>query len=255
MLSLMKLAVVAALGLLATPADAHAHLSSVRTSSGQTASANGHEPSAKNKIRHGIARNSNSGIPGVPSNFNCNWCVLEGTQKNNQRYSQWWSANPGAHTTNPNTWPSNPCMTYDAYGQRGTLTIRAGENITTSTFVNADHGGFYRFELAYDRGDNGEFRANAISPYYKISESNETPGYGYPGRVVGWGDGDLQQYIQRMSCVGVGCTPGSNIRDRPVSETWTFPGNVRKGPAVMRWIWSSLEGPEIYSSCVDLNIV
>jgi hypothetical protein len=140
MLSAMKLT-LAAVGLLASTADAHAHLTRVVTSSGQTASGSGHQPQSKDKIRQGIARNSGSGIPGVPSGFNCDWCVLESTNRNPQRYSQWWSANPGAHTTNANTWPVYPCMSYDSYGARGVLNVRPGENMTTSTFVNADHGG------------------------------------------------------------------------------------------------------------------
>jgi hypothetical protein len=56
-----------------------------------------------------------------------------------------------------------------------------------------------------------------------------------------------------MTCIGAGC--GGNIRDRDYSEIWTFPVNVPSGPAVMRWIWSSLETPEIYAHCVDINIV
>jgi hypothetical protein len=251
----MKLT-LAAVGLLASTADAHAHLTRVVTSSGQTASGSGHQPQSKDKIRQGIARNSGSGIPGVPSGFNCDWCVLESTNRNPQRYSQWWSANPGAHTTNPNTWPVYPCMSYDSYGARGVLDVRPGENMTTSTFVNADHGGFYRFEVAFKTNpSNDDFRANPVSDYYALSENHhlETPGYNYPGRRVGPSDADLQLYVQRMTCVGVGCTNG-NIRDRPVTETWTFPSNVPQGPAVMRWMWSSLEGPELYANCVDLNI-
>jgi hypothetical protein len=87
MLSFIKLAAVA-LGLVAT-VDAHAHLSGVRTASGQTAS-------NRNKIKNGIVRNAGSGIPGSEASYGCDHCVLEGTNKNAQRYSaQWWSANPG----------------------------------------------------------------------------------------------------------------------------------------------------------------
>jgi hypothetical protein len=146
-------------------------------------------------------------------------------------------------------------MSRDSYGARGTLTVRAGENITTSTFVNADHGGFYRFELSYNTNpSNSNFRALPVSHYYAISASNETPGYTYTGRRVGPSDAELQTYIKRMTCTGVQCG-GGNIRDKTYSETWTFPSNAQKGPAVMRWMWSSLETPEIYAHCVDLNIV
>jgi hypothetical protein len=247
MLSFLKLAAVA-LGLVAT-VNAHAHLSGVRTASGQTAS-------NRNKIRNGIVRNAGSGIPGSEATYGCDWCVLEGSNKNAQRYSaQWWSQNPGAWTTSSNTWPAVPCMSRDTYGARGTLNVRPGENITTSTWVNADHGGFYRFELSYNTNPtNSDFFNRPISDYYAISVSNETPGFSYPGRRVGPSDADLQTYIKRMSCTGVQCG-GGNIRDQNYSETWTFPANAQKGPAVMRWMWSSLETPEIYAHCADLNIV
>ncbi len=249
----MKAAILT-MGFMAT-ADAHAHLTRVSTASGEVATGANHQPQYKDKIRHGIARNSGSGIPGEPSTFECDWCALEGTNKNPQRYSQWWSAFPGAYTTNPNTWPVVPCMSNDAYGARGVLQVRPGEGITTSTYTNADHGGFYRFELSYNTNpSNEDFFRNPVSDYYTISASNETPGFTYPERRVGPGDAALQDYIQKMKCVGVSCT-GTNIRNSTLSETWTFPSDVPEGPAVMRWMWSSLETAEIYATCVDINIV
>jgi len=238
----------AALALLVSTADAHAHLSRVNTSGGSA--------SNRNSIRDGIVRNAGSGIPGSRANYGCDWCVLEGTNTNRQLYpAQWWSQNPGAHTQNSNVWPSVPCMSDDAFGRRGVLTVRPGENITTTTFVNADHGGFYRFELAYNQNpSNQDFMNNPVSEYYSFHEQQETPGFNYPGRKVGWNDADLQQYIQRMACTGIQCT-GNNIRDRDYSETWVFPSNARRGNAVMRWMWSSIETSEVYAHCVDLNIV
>jgi hypothetical protein len=244
----MKSAMIAiASAALVATADAHAHLSRVNTSAGESAS-------NRAGIRDGIVRDAGSGIPGSESGYACDWCVLEGSNRDETRYpAQWWSQNPGSYTESPNMWPAVPCMSRDTYGATGVLDIRAGENITTTTFVNADHGGFYRFEVGYNNEpSNIDFHSNPVSDYYALSD-NEGLNSQYPGRRVGPADADLQQYIQQMNCVGAGC--GGNIRNRDYSETWTFPANAPSGPAVMRWLWSSLETPEIYAHCVDINIV
>jgi hypothetical protein len=241
MQSALKLAVVT-MALLAPEADAHAHLSGVRASGGNA--------SNRNKIRNGIVRAADGQIPGTEEGYQCDHCVLENTNKNGQTTGGWWSSNPGAHVSKGNVQPQVACMSRDAYGARGVLGIRAGENITTSTFVNADHGGFYRYDLSYNTNpSNGDFQQ--ITGWWRISENNEGTGQG--SRYVGWNEGDLQNYIQRMNCVGAGCT-GNNNPNRDVSETWQFPGDARQGAAVMRWMWYSLETPQIYSHCVDLNI-
>ena len=243
MQSALKLCAVVTMALLAPEADAHAHLSGVRTSGGSA--------SNRNMIRNGIVRGADGTIPGPVQDYQCDHCVLENTNKNGQTTGGWWSSNPGAHVSKGNVQPQVACMSGDGYGARGVLGIRAGENITTSTFVNADHGGFYRYELSYNTNpSNGDFQQ--ITGWWRISENNEGTGEG--SRYVGFNEGDLQNYIQRMNCVGGGCT-GNNNPNRDVSETWEFPGNARQGAAVMRWMWYSLETPQIYSHCVDLNIV
>jgi hypothetical protein len=241
------IAVISAAALVAV-ADAHAHLTRVESQFGVARNREG-------GIRDGIVRNAGDGIPGGEPGYACDWCVLEGSNRDETRYpQQWWSQNPGAYTEQENMWPTVPCMSRDAYGARGVLDIRAGENITTTTFVNADHGGFYRFEVGFNtEPSNNDFHENPVSDYYALSD-NEGLNSQYPGRRVGPADADLQEYIQQMNCVGAGC-PGNNIRNRDFSETWTFPFNVPSGPATMRWLWSSLETPEIYAHCVDINIV
>jgi len=232
--------------------DAHAHLSRVQTRLGTA--------NNRDKIRNGIVRQAGSGIPGDLVGYGCDWCVLEGTNTNGRTDpSKWWTMNPAAHTGNPNTWPIYSCMTNDRYGDRGILDIPAGEDITTSAFLSADHGGFYRFELSYDTGStnpsNQDFRNNPVSAYYSWWESQEFNGtYTYPGRLVGWGESELAEYISKTVCVGVSCT-GNNIYEITVTDTWRFPSNVPSGPAVLRWIWSSIETNEVYSHCVDVNIV
>jgi hypothetical protein len=126
-----------------------------------------------------IFRPSSTGIPGSEPDYDCDWCVLEGSDLNPYVDGRkWWTQNPGAHVDSSNTWPAVPCMSRDSYGARGVLDVVAGENITTTTFVNADHGGFYRFELSYNTGpSNNDFHANPVSDYYALSDNE---GLGLP---------------------------------------------------------------------------
>lgn len=256
-------AALALAALVATSVDAHSNVVRVRTSGGNAG------PMGQNAFRDGIVRDTD-GIPGSVQNFRCPHCVLENRPQQGQTNGQGFTVNPGAHWDNPSQWPSIPCMSFDGYGQRGTLNVRAGESIDIQSYVNADHGGFYRFEFANGTNpSNNDFMGNPISPFFSWHESAETNGF-YPGRVVGWNKGDTNNYINdmrgwpgaglggaRLNPQSQGADSGfcqSNYNSCFLDDRVTIPANAPNGNAVLRWNWYSLETAQIYTNCIDMVV-
>ena len=162
-------------------------------------------PMGSNSFRMGIPR-GDTGVPGPPTNNNCPHCVMENRPTNSQTSGQWYTKNAAAHWDNQNQWPSIPCMSDDSFGRRGTLNVRAGELLNLTMYVNADHGGFYRYELASGQSpSNSQFMAKPISPFYSLHESAETY-RSYAGRVVGYSKSDTNGYISNMKS-----SPGAGL--------------------------------------------
>ena len=66
-------------------------------------------------------------------------------------------------------------MSFDGYGARGVFNVQAGEQLDFQMYVNADHGGFYRYEFSNGTDpSNDNFMDNAISPWYSLHQSAET---------------------------------------------------------------------------------
>ena len=229
-------------------------------------------------IRNGQPRGgttSNGDIPGYPTGGGCDHCVLE-----NRPYigagppntsPGWWGSRPGAHWDDERVWPEvTPCMSYDVWGSRGVLELVPGEVFNATFYVNADHGGFYRFELAPGREPtNADFMARPISPFYSLHETVETPGHNYPNRVVGWSKNETDLYVDQM--VGVGFELGNgrlnqnsvgqssthcqtNTADCFLDDRVAVPTNMPAGEYVLRWNWFSLETPQVYTACSDVVI-
>jgi hypothetical protein len=257
------IAAATAFAALAASVDGHGNLVRV-TSSGGSAG-----PMGQNAFRDGIVR-GDSGVPGPPQGFRCDWCVLENRPRNGQINGQWWTETPAAHWNNPNTWPSIPCMSNDGYGSRGTLNVRAGEAINVQKYMNADHGGFYRYEFANGTNPtNDNFMGNPITPWLSLHASAET-GSTYPGRVVGYTKGDTDAYIYDMPR-GPGGLIGearlnpsnqdpdsgfcqSNYNRCFVDDQVTIPPNTPNGQGVFRWNWFSLETGQVYTNCIDVVV-
>jgi len=247
---------VAALAL--SSADAHGNLIRISGSGGSAG------PMGSNALRAGIPRGDSS-IPGPIESFNCDWCVMENRPQNGQMNGQWWSVNPAAHWTNHNTRPTIPCMSFDNYGARGVFNIQAGEQLDFQMYVNADHGGFYRYEFSNGTNpSNDNFMNNAISPWYSLHQSAETNGF-YPNRVVGYSKQDTDRYIFDMNRTpggGLGgdrLNPGSQNPESAPSNAFlndrvVVPPSVPSGAGVLRWNWYSMETGQVYTNCIDVNV-
>ena len=64
------------------------------------------------------------------------------------------TAVPAAHWDESDQWPKYACMSRDAYGARGTINAAAGDSVSATVYMNADHSGLYRYELACGAGSN-----------------------------------------------------------------------------------------------------
>lgn len=184
--------------------------------------------------------------------------------------SKWWTTRPASHWDNPDVWPeTTPCMSNGAFGVRGVLMMVPGEEVETTWYVNADHGGFYRFEFAPGREPtNADFMENPISPFYSLHETVETPGFIYPGRVVGYNKNETDLYIDRTTIVGNGMGDlrlndnqdafdsaycANNYDDCFLTDRVVIP-EVPSGEYVFRFNWFSSETPQVYTGCVDVVI-
>jgi hypothetical protein len=257
------LATAAVAALVLSSADAHGNLIRV---TGQSGSAG---PMGQNSLRDGIPRGDSS-IPGPVESFRCDWCVMENRQSNPSINGEWWTQQPAAHWDNPNTQPTIPCMSFDDFGQRGVMDITAGETLDFQMYVNADHGGFYRYEFSNGTSpSSNDFMENPISPWYSLHESAETSN-AYPGRVVGYSKADTDAYIFNMNRVPGGGLGGdrknggsqnpdssfcqSNFDNCFFSDRVTVPTSIPSGAGVLRWNWYSMETGQVYTNCIDVSV-
>lgn len=81
---------------------------------------------------------------------------------------------PAAHWDEPDQWPKFPCMSRDEFGTRGVATVSAGDTITATTYMNADHSGLYRFELSCgSEATNAAFNAGPVTPWKALHSFKE----------------------------------------------------------------------------------
>lgn len=202
--------------------------------------------------------------------------------------SKWWTKMPAAHWDESDQWPVFPCMTRDDFGARGTVTAGPGDTITTTTYMNADHSGLYRFELGCGSGaTNADFFANPVTPWKALHVSKELAAGDTlsTGREVGSTRAETDAYWARTVCTAAGCPyrmngaqpqyPGGAFgitsaecqagpNEDPnnpsptcfIEDTFTLPTALpcTDGPATLRWMWNSAEGLETYANCLDLTI-
>ena len=236
--------------------------------------------------------------PPCPNQGTCDHCALEktGAQKGivGGDASKWWTTMPAAHWNEPDQWPIFPCMSREAFGSGGTAVINAGDSITTTMYVNADHSGLYRFELACGtQATNEAFNAAGadLTPWLALHPSKEFAPGQPPldrSRAVGRTRAETDAYFARTVCSAATCPYRMNgegtahalgsptcgpvppagsaqIVGPPVDasspvqcfveDTFQIPPSVQcRGPATLRWMWNSAEGLETYANCIDLNI-
>lgn len=229
-------------------------------------------------------------LPGGPACATlgvCDHCALEKTAGEKPLVgndgSKWWTRMPAAHWDEDDQWPKFACMSRDAFGARGTATVSAGDMITATTYMNADHSGLYRFELSCGmEATNAAFNASPITPWKALHVSKELAPGSPPlpaGREVGRTRAETDAYWARTVCTGAGCPyrmngaqpqyPGGaynadsgECQTGPtgalkltcfIEDSFVIPPTSCIGPATLRWMWNSAEGPETYSNCLDLN--
>jgi len=233
--------------------------------------------------------NQQGALPGEPPCANegiCDHCALEKTAGEKPIVggdgSKWWTRMPAAHWDEPDQWPKYPCMSIDEFGTRGTASVTPGDPVETVMYVNADHSGLYRFELSCgSTATNANFNAAPVTPWKALHVSKElAPGdtpLG-PGREVGSTRTETDAYWARTICTAATCAyrmngaqpqyPGGayDINSPQcqqgtlgvqcfVRDTFTVPADTScRGPATLRWMWNSAEGPETYANCLDLAI-
>jgi hypothetical protein len=248
-------------------ASAHGTLVRLQAQNGVATKAQG---SNGVNMRTGVPRVGGD-VPGEIPSYNCDHCIMENVPLQEGGAGGWWSSRPGSHWDNQDTWPQvTPCMSSDGYGTRGIIEIVPGEVVETSWYVNADHGGFYRFEMAAGREPtNADFMGGAISPFYSLHAEVETPGFTYPERVVGFTKNETDMYQSQMVAVGAGLGSGrlnanadgqssghclNNYSDCYLDDRVTIPEGTPAGEYVIRWNWFSSETPQVYTACVDVVV-
>jgi len=305
-------------------ADAHGHLlrAVVRPSKGGgadkvacAANANAQEcANPSTRLRKLIPRSGNDGAcktppgcelgcPGVTGSRPggapcanqgiCDHCGLEKVAAEKTQVgtdgAKWWTKMPAAHWDEPDQWPIFPCMSRDAFGAQGTVAISTGDSISTTIYMNADHSGLYRYELACgEAATNEAFNAAPITPWKALHASKElAPGAPPlpPSRDVGSTRAETDAYWGKTVCTAAGCPYRMNgaqpqypagafgitsaeCKAGPggppvptaaptcfIEDTFTLPADVScRGPATLRWMWNSAEGLETYANCLDLQI-
>lgn len=233
--------------------------------------------------------NQQGALPGGPpcaSEGICDHCALEKTSGEKAIVggdgSKWWTKMPAAHWDEPDQWPKYPCMSNDAFGARGTASVKPGDAIETVMYVNADHSGLYRFEMSCgEAATNANFNAAPVTAWKALHASKELAPGAAPlaaGRDVGYTRAETDAYWDRTICTAATCAyrmngaqpqyPGGayDINSAEcqqgilgvqcfITDTFTLPaGTACRGAATLRWMWNSAEGPETYANCLDLTI-
>jgi hypothetical protein len=266
----MVKSVLLAVFTVASPVDGNGNLFSVKSTAGTAG------PMGQASFRDGIVR-ADQGIPGYVESFSCDWCVhenvprqplLPGCLNGGCPERGWWTENPAAHWDSQGTFPSIPCMSFDAYGKRGTLVADAGEILSVDLYINVDYGGFYRYEyVSFPNPTNEEFMNNPVSPWYSLHSSAETAGV-YPGRVVGYTKANTEAYLYDMDSVpGVGLgqrsknpshyEPGSsfclsNFTNCFFRDSVPLPSGI-EGQGVLRWNWVSAVTNQVRPLTLDFD--
>lgn len=224
-------------------------------------------------------------IPGDPTDYNCDHCGLERVMytANLLTNQKWWTDLPAIYWDLQAVAPTKSCMSKDAFGARGTLRVKPGDTLSTAWYVNADHSGLYRFELACGEDAlEANFRLNPLTPWKALHRSKELGGSDklLESRVVGSTRAETDKYYRdRTICTGTGCdskgpalwsgnrhmNPSTQKIDSSycvnnrascfIEDEFVVPANTKcRGKATLRWKWNSAEGKEIYAACVDLKI-
>uniref|UniRef100_A0A7S2GJN9 WW domain-containing protein n=1 Tax=Haptolina brevifila TaxID=156173 RepID=A0A7S2GJN9_9EUKA len=153
--------------------------------------------------------------PPCPNQGICDHCALEKTAAEKGIVggdpAKWWTKLPAAHWDEPDQWPIFPCMSRDEKGARGTAQINPGDSVTTTLYMNADHSGLYRYELACGEQDTNEaFNAPGadLTPWLALHPSKELPPGSAPlssSREVGRTRAETDAYFSRTVCTAASC--------------------------------------------------
>ena len=153
--------------------------------------------------------------------------------------------------------------------------VEAGEVLTVSWCVNADHGGNYAYRLCKSRPDlvaklydaspmsaadqealedcyqDGELRCDdvpgndcgvsAVCADFPEASCNE------PGRYF-----HCQYGASNNLCYSTGGSCGNG--GRLVTDSVKIPDDFPDGPTVLTWRWESKDTPQVFHSCSDITI-
>merc|ERR1719272_487245 len=138
--------------------------------------------------------------------------------------------------------------------------------------MKADHGGFYRFELASAESAeplNANYVNSPITPWYSLHEESETTPITFPGRVVGWTKNETDYYLSVQNVVGAG-NPGrmnaaeqlsdsqfcqENYSECFLDEKVEIPATTPPGKYVLRFNWVCAETRQDYNNCLDITVL
>jgi hypothetical protein len=259
----------------ATLAMAYGHANMAKTfvkRTGQTACAvhtDDPQCSSSTTYRELISREAGS-IPGKETSYFCDWCGLENVPTVDQiSGGQWWTSRPAAHWDESHVVPVKPCMSYDSFGDRGLVAVKAGDVLETSIYMDADHSGLYRFEIACgENATESDYMATPITAWKALHKSKD--GVSLPeSRDVGYTREETDAYFRATTCCGAGCSfrinPSSDGPDSSycsgdrtncyIEDSITIPADFQcEGSATLRWKWNSAETPQVYANCLDLKV-
>lgn len=225
-------------------------------------------------LREVIPRSGNDGEcalpPGCEADFYCDHCCLEKVETGSALdSSKWWTSMPAVNWDEDISKPIYPCMSYDDFGARGTMTVRAGDVLSVRIYINADHSGLYQYQLACgSEASNAAFEANPITPWKALHENKEGVQLDPDTREVGSTRAETDAYFLATDCTGAACEYRinrnvesatsdyciNNPDDCFVEDEITIPDDIAcTDDAILRWMWNSAEGPEVYANCMDLD--
>jgi hypothetical protein len=194
----------------------------------------------------------------------------------NKIADKWWTSKPALYFDDKSMWPRfNACASRDGFGARGTMPVKRGDAVSSSFYVNVDHSGIYRFELACGTNAvNQDYYDNPITPWKVLHKSKELEN-GTPladDRAIGYTMDDVLAYYHRTTCTAGTCAysmnsgGGASGPDRAectknradcfVEDTFTIPSNFQCSgkAATLRWSWLVADFDEIYVNCLDLEL-
>ena len=85
-----------------------------------------------------------------------------------------WTRWPAAWWDEPDQWPIYPCMSREAFGSSGIMTVEPGASVATTLYIQHDHAGLYRYELGCgNSAGNADFFASPLTPWKAMHANSQ----------------------------------------------------------------------------------